>query len=734
MRGWLLGILLTGCVSELADRDGFYCEHHGECRPGWSCTANRCAPGAPPLDLAPLDDASPVDMRPAPDLAPPTPDMYPALDQAIPVDGAPPPPDLALPPVDQGPPPPIDQWPIDQALPVDGGPLDGDGDGVPDADDNCPFDANANQADLDRDGRGDACDGDRDGDGADDETERACGSDPGDAASVPADRDRDGICDALEDDRDHDGVENAIDNCPDLYNPPQRDLNGDGVGDRCACPNEGAPCGVTLGSYCERNLACDTDFVIETANGRCIAGRCEIEEVEPDRVDRCFGSRCVNDDDGTARCLPAMECLGADGGDDTDRDGIPDGDDVCPRRYDPTQTDADGIPGGDACALDCGDDRDCDRLLGAWRCEAPRPICGDAVVITLGPPVCVGGQCALGERQEVCDAGEICAAQAGELVCQPSNLCEIEPDPDCAANNDGFLCILEDPLELGRCVSGACRSWRCTTLDCNENGPRYFSAAPLALGPIEAGFEDTNTGLEWRPAGLAEAGVPPLDLVAAHAFCAAEEGGLAWRLPSVWELMTLRPVDAADRAALEAVLGPIPARIQARTVGRVEVGQPPRLVVDLLGGGVVLDVAPAETLCVRETDVVVRDKTARARAVLEGGDEFLDPWTGRRWVVRPDARRLMHGDALDDCADRPGARLPTVRELVSVMVWKGAAPPGLLLGWDGAAYPPLAGPLWSVEAGPDGGIWTQTPLGPVIANPPAEAFGFGCVDVSPDDR
>ncbi len=42
---------------------------------------------------------------------------------------------------------------------------DGDGDGVVDADDNCPFDANTDQADGDGDGVGDVCDGDLDGDG-----------------------------------------------------------------------------------------------------------------------------------------------------------------------------------------------------------------------------------------------------------------------------------------------------------------------------------------------------------------------------------------------------------------------------------------------------------------------------------------------------------------------------------------------------------------------------------------
>jgi hypothetical protein len=62
---------------------------------------------------------------------------------------------------------------------------DRDSDGVVDGSDNCVKQANANQADLDRDGQGDACDSDIDGDGHANSKERAQGTDPYNAGSYP---------------------------------------------------------------------------------------------------------------------------------------------------------------------------------------------------------------------------------------------------------------------------------------------------------------------------------------------------------------------------------------------------------------------------------------------------------------------------------------------------------------------------------------------------------------------
>ncbi len=62
---------------------------------------------------------------------------------------------------------------------------DRDSDGVADSKDNCVRQPNADQADLDGDGLGNACDSDIDGDGHSNAKEKAQGTDPYDAASYP---------------------------------------------------------------------------------------------------------------------------------------------------------------------------------------------------------------------------------------------------------------------------------------------------------------------------------------------------------------------------------------------------------------------------------------------------------------------------------------------------------------------------------------------------------------------
>jgi YVTN family beta-propeller protein len=117
--------------------------------------------------------------------------------------------------------------------------VDQDDDGVLDVSDNCPTTPNADQADSDADGLGDACDLDDDNDGVLDTADNC----PFDANADQADLDGDGIGDACDADIDGDGVANGDDNCSLVANPGQDNADGDLDGD--GVPNGGDVCGFT---------------------------------------------------------------------------------------------------------------------------------------------------------------------------------------------------------------------------------------------------------------------------------------------------------------------------------------------------------------------------------------------------------------------------------------------------------------------------------------------------------
>ena len=116
---------------------------------------------------------------------------------------------------------------------------DTDGDGVNDAEDNCPDISNADQSDMDGDGLGDACDDDIDGDGVANTDD----CDPLDASvgaastTYYADTDGDGFGDpnnSVVDCTQPEGyVLDNTDNCPTVANPDQADSNNNGIGDAC---------------------------------------------------------------------------------------------------------------------------------------------------------------------------------------------------------------------------------------------------------------------------------------------------------------------------------------------------------------------------------------------------------------------------------------------------------------------------------------------------------------------
>ncbi len=93
---------------------------------------------------------------------------------------------------------------------------DSDCDGIPDAQDSCPFAYSPVPVDTDQDGLFDACDLDDDGDGIDDEDDNC--------RIVP---------NPLQVDAEGDGVGDLCDNCLQASNKDQSDDDGDGFGDAC---------------------------------------------------------------------------------------------------------------------------------------------------------------------------------------------------------------------------------------------------------------------------------------------------------------------------------------------------------------------------------------------------------------------------------------------------------------------------------------------------------------------
>lgn len=107
-----------------------------------------------------------------------------------------------------------------------------DFDGISNTTDNCPEIENADQADSDNDGAGNACDNDSDNDGLTDDADNC----PVNANADQLDTDGDGAGDACDDDLDGDGINNNDDNCPQDANADQADTDNDGFGDACKEP------------------------------------------------------------------------------------------------------------------------------------------------------------------------------------------------------------------------------------------------------------------------------------------------------------------------------------------------------------------------------------------------------------------------------------------------------------------------------------------------------------------
>ncbi|KFO22607.1 Cartilage oligomeric matrix protein [Fukomys damarensis] len=203
---------------------------------------------------------------------------------------------------------------------------DADGDGVPNEEDNCPLVRNPDQRNTDKDKWGDACDN--------------CRSQMNDDQK---DADRDGRGDACDDDIDGDRIRNVVDNCPRVPNADQKDSDGDGVGDACDnCPQKDNPD--------QRDV--DHDFVGDA----CDSDQDQDGDGHQDSRDNCptvpNSAQVDSDRDGQGDACD----------DDDDNDGVPDSRDNCRLVPNRGQEDADRDGVGDKCQGDFDADKVVDQI------------------------------------------------------------------------------------------------------------------------------------------------------------------------------------------------------------------------------------------------------------------------------------------------------------------------------------------------------------------------------------
>ncbi len=241
---------------------------------------------------------------------------------------------------------------------------DADGDGVPDARDNCRNRANPDQADTDGDRVGNACDNcrsqsnanqaDGDGDGVGDACDNCRSQSNANQADGDGDRVGD-VCDncrsqsnADQADEDGDRVGDACDNCRSASNVDQGDGDRDGVGDVCdncrsqSNANQADGDGDGVGDVCDN---CRSQSNADQGDGDQdgvgdVCDNCR-SVTNPDQVD--------GDGDGVGEvCDNCRSQSNADQA-DAEADGVGDVCDNCPVRSNPDQADYNADGHGDAC-------------------------------------------------------------------------------------------------------------------------------------------------------------------------------------------------------------------------------------------------------------------------------------------------------------------------------------------------------------------------------------------------
>jgi len=250
----------------------------------------------------------------------------------------------------------VANWLDDTVSVIEDVPPDSDGDGIPDASDNCRYTVNPDQLDSDGDGLGDVCDN--------------C---PAAANPDQADFDADGIGDACDPDDDNDGICDpgvvapsctGSDNCPMTSNADQVDTDLDGLGNACdACTsdpdNDADNDGICAGAgYLPPNTGDNDNCPLVSNPGQ-------------ENADNQIGNGTgIAGDDGTVPNSAGDNVGDACDSPDADNDGLPNASDTDPGGDITYDDNADGNPcaplGTDAADDGPSWDSDCNGKRDGW--------------------------------------------------------------------------------------------------------------------------------------------------------------------------------------------------------------------------------------------------------------------------------------------------------------------------------------------------------------------------------